>query len=61
LDGGDSLAAVELAGRAALNGFYDSQVSNAPVQEPGGPMPIQALIADVAANILFRLATIQRI
>lgn len=61
VDGGDPLVAVELAGRADLDGFYDSHVGYGPGQEPGGPMFNEELIADVAANILHRLATDKRI
>lgn len=45
VDGGVSLVGVELAGRAVLNGFYDSHVGYLPDQEPGGPTPIQKLRA----------------
>lgn len=60
-EGGHPSVTVELAGRADLNSFYESHVGYAPDQEPGGPIPIQELIADIAAKMLLRVATDPRI
>lgn len=60
-DDGEALVMTELAGRSDFNTFYECHVGYSPDREPDGPLPIQELIANVAANMLLRLAEDSRV